>query len=484
MHYQMAEAIRTDRSRAKDREPSLKLSSLKRRLLSGGAWALCSKTMTALVFLAIDALLARFLTPEDLGIYYLAFSIVVVSTALAELGLGRAAVRLLGENFGLYEPRRVWHIIRTVLLLGLVGASSTAIIYFFLGGALAKYAFNVPGLAAVTGLMAGWMITITLKRILTEIFRGLHDIRLASIFGISAEGLISGSFLLLGLGILFWMKEVTLNMVILLIVISGLCSIFIAGWALYRKMKHLPRLGAESDDPMNRLGVGDIVRLALPMLVISMANLALTTQADVWILGMFRPQGDLAIYGAAARLMMLISIPLMMVNSVVPPIIAELNAQGKKNNLERMLRTTATVAGLPSLLMLVGLIFCAGSILSLIYGEYYKGGAMVLALLGLGQVVNVWAGSCGLTLMMAGHQSTMMWISILLSGISIGVGILAASHFGIVGMAMVSAGRLICQNLLMLVFARKRVGVWTHAYLAPAQLVRLIKSVAHATKMF
>lgn len=484
MHHQMAEAIRTDCSIAKEPVLSFKLPSLKHRLLSGGAWALCSKTMTALVFLAIDSLLARLLTPDDLGVYYLAFSIVVVSASVAELGLGRAVVRLLGEGFGLYQSWRVWHIIRMVLLLGLAGALSTAIIYFLFGGALAKYAFNVPGLAGITGLVAGWMITITLKRILTEIFRGLHDIRLASIFGISSEGLISGLFLLLGLGILLWMKDVTLNTVILLIVISGLCSIFLAGWALYRKMKHLPRPRIEGNEPMNRLASGEVMRLALPMLFISMASLALTTQADVWILGMFRPQEDLAIYGAAARLTMLIGIPLMIVNSVVPPIIAELNAQGEKNNLEQVLRTTATLAGLPSLLMLIVLIPCAGSILSLIYGEYYRGGAMVLALLSFGQVVSVWAGSCGLTLMMTGHQSTMMWISILLSCISIGVGTLAAWHFGIVGMAMVSAGRLIFQNLLMLVFARKRVGVWTHAYLSPAQLVRLIKPLARLTKMF
>ena len=56
---------------------------LRTRLLHGGAWALTMRLAGALAFLGANALLARILAPNDLGVYYLAASLV---TAIAAVG--------------------------------------------------------------------------------------------------------------------------------------------------------------------------------------------------------------------------------------------------------------------------------------------------------------------------------------------------------------------------------------------------------------
>jgi len=65
--------------------------------------------------------------------------------------------------------------------------------------------------------------------------------------------------------------------------------------------------------------------------------------------------------------------------------------------------------------------------------------------------------------MMTGHQRDMMNLSILAAVLGISGELLLVRPFGIVGVATATATAQIIQNALMLTFARRRVGIWTHA---------------------
>ncbi|NIR58784.1 MAG: flippase, partial [Gammaproteobacteria bacterium] len=59
----------------------------------------------------------------------------------------------------------------------------------------------------------------------------------------------------------------------------------------------------------------------------------------------------------------------------VPPYIAELYARGEKRRLERILRQTAALAGIPAIVVLVAFIFFGGPILGTFYPDSYAAGA-------------------------------------------------------------------------------------------------------------
>ncbi|MFQ5707300.1 MAG: oligosaccharide flippase family protein [bacterium] len=440
------------------------LPSIKQRLLSGGAWALTTKILTGVVFLLMNSLLTRLITPEDLGLYFLVLSIVMFGSLFGEMGLSRVILRFVAESLGLNQSASAKRIIRLVLCLGLVGALGTAIIYILLSDLLAIYVFKTSVLQPVSGLIAGCMIAAILKRILIEIFRGFHDIRLATLFGITAEGFIPGLFLLIGLLIIWCFNIADLQNVVLITGVSGFSTVFLAGWILNRKLKRLPSSNGHNSN--NLINTRRVLTVAFPMLITTLISFTLTMQADIWILSIFRPRSEVALYGAAARLISLIGFALMIVNSVVPPIIAELNAQGQTHKLERVLRLTATLAGLPAFIILIILVLFNRWILGFVFGEFYTGAAVVLILLSFGQLANVSAGSCGLTLMMTGNERTIMWLSVFIGIFSIVGGILAASKFGIIGMASVSSARLVLQNILMLIYTKHKVGIWTHVNLS------------------
>ncbi len=440
---------------------------LKRRLLSGGAWAFGSKILVALAGLISSALLARLLTPQALGTYFLAYSILNVGTSLGALGLTGTVVRLVAEGMGLNLFGRVRRVIDVALGVGTLGALSVGLAYFLFGDDLAKAVFNAPALAAITGLVAGWLVVSTLQSLLGETFRGFHDIRLASILGgqvgggttgVATLALVTASLLVL------WLVngQATLATVVLLAICSGAATTLVAGWLLHRRVTRLPPQTPDEGrkaDPKKVLR--EAISISWPLLIVTFIMMV-RTNGDIWTLGAFLPQEDLALYGAANRLVSMVTMPMAIVTAVAPPLIAEMYSQGRREDLEHALRNTATLTGIPALLASMVCIFFAGPILGLVYGNYYREGAVVLALLSIGLLASVLAGSCGIVLSYTGHQKTQMVITIATSAATLIAMLATAGPYGIVGVAMSKTAGQVLQNGIVLLVVKQKTGMWTH----------------------
>ena len=131
-----------------------------------------------------------------------------------------------------------------------------------------------------------------------------------------------------------------------------------------------------------------------------------------------------------------------------------------------MLRASATLACIPALLALLIFTFFGGPTLALVYGDYYRGAAPILVLLSLGQMVNMWTGSCAMILTMTRHEMAMMVIAVVSGLITVSAAILLVRPYGVIGVAAATATGIILRNLLTLFYAKRRVDVWTHVSLA------------------
>lgn len=436
-------------------------SSLTGRLLSGSAWALGGRVALAFTGLANNALLARLLDPEDLGVYFIAFSLVSLGAVAGALGLNQTVIRFVSESMALERFGRTRSAVTSSLTLGFCGAFVVGLLYLLFGGTLSKMLFDSPALLAVSGLVAGWMVAMSLQNLMAEVFRGFHDIRSASVF----SGPLAGASLLVFLGALYWVNgRASLGAVLVLGMCSGLVSVLFASLVLRGRVATLPLKGVG-----DQVRLAELLRVSWPILVSSI-TLFVLTQADVWILGAFRSQEEVALYGAAARLVFLVAMPLLVVNAVVPPLISEMHATQGRQSLQRMLRSTATLAGVPAFLLLLVFAFLSGPLLGIVYGDFYRAAAFILILLSVGRMVNVWAGSCGVVLMLTGHQNTMMGITVVTGLLTVLGSLWLVGGYGAEGVAVVTTVMLVVQNLLMLLFARIRVGVWTHATFSPAEI--------------
>ena len=95
------------------------------------------------------------------------------------------------------------------------------------------------------------------------------------------------------------------------------------------------------------VGAKEVLDDAIPFLAIALTALVLLS-ADVFILARLGSPEEVALYGMVSRLVTLVVMPLLVVNLVMPPIVAEMYAQGRTGRLERTLRTFSTLAGVPS----------------------------------------------------------------------------------------------------------------------------------------
>jgi O-antigen/teichoic acid export membrane protein len=440
---------------------------LRRRLLRGGGWAFGGKILVALCGLISSALLARLLPPQALGTYFLAYSIVNVGTSLGALGLTGTVVRLVAQSMGLNLFGRVRGVIGVVLGVGTLGSLGVGLAYLLFGDALAKTVFNAPALAAITGLVAGWIMVGTLHGLLGETFRGFHDVRLATILGGQTTGAATGLAtvaLLTASLFLLWVVDVrtTVATVVLLAICSGAANTLVAGWLLHRKVTSLPpQTPDEGKEPDPKKVLGEVLSISLPLLIVTLVMM-IRTSGDVWTVGYELPEQELALYGAANRLVSMVTMPMVIVTAVAPPLIAEMYSQGRREDLEHTLRSMATLTGIPAWLASMACIFFAAPILGLVYGPYYSEGALVLAVLSIGLFASVCAGSCGIVLAYTGHQKTLMVITIATSAATLIAMFATVEPYGIVGVAIAKTAGQILQNVIVLLVVKHKTGMWTH----------------------
>ena len=426
---------------------------LKRRLVSGGFWALGAKIGSVVFAVGVNALLARLLSIEEMGAYFLILSVVTAAALIVRGGLEQTSLRLVAESIGLGALSRARSAVAKVFLL--VTASAIVVggfLWIFGWGLLADFVFQMPVMAAASGLITLWVIAMAYQMLIAQTFRGFNDVRLASIFGGLATSFLSALFFAS-----VWLTVGQASLVTVLTITLGCTSLsMLLGLGLMvPKVRTIPAGG----EPIS---FAEILSNAAPLLVVNLTFIIIET-ADIWLMGAFRGPEEVAIYGAARRLVLLISMAQYVANSAISPTIGVLHAQGQTRKLERWLRLTATLVSIPGTLVIVAFMLAGTLILELVFGPTYREGGGILIILAVGKLFVSLTGSCTATLVMAGYNRSVMWISLIAGAIGLGAAAAVVESHGGIGVAAAMATAAGFQHILMLIFARKLCGVWTHA---------------------
>jgi O-antigen/teichoic acid export membrane protein len=433
---------------------SVLLEGLVDRLLSGGAWAFVGRAGSILATAAVTFVLARLLNAQDLGTYFLGLSVAALGTTAGKLGLDQAAVKLIASATAGDAPGQIRRIISVVFGVGSLGALLVAIALVDGPGKLiaarVMRSNRLLHIMVFVGLFAGATV---FERLVAESFRGFNAIREAVLFG---GFLRNWTLFVIYLGALLFLPELSLGgvLTVALVTILGFTAI-----GTLRLVSALPLSKPQAE----RVELAEIMRLAWPLYVTTVAYVLLNN-LDLWVVGSLAGEDAVAAYGVAVKLMLFVSFPILVVNAVVPPVISGLSTQRHLGRLEEVLRSSATLAGIPALLV-GGMLIIAGSpIVKIAFGSEYANTVtvVVLDLLVLGQLISVWAGSCGLTLMMAGHHTRMMAITLMSAAFTLGAAFALGSFIGPIGVALGAALGQIGQNLIMWITVRRVLGIWTH----------------------
>jgi O-antigen/teichoic acid export membrane protein len=201
------------------------------------------------------------------------------------------------------------------------------------------------------------------------------------------------------------------------------------------------------------------VDVAGAMFMISLANIVLSMQTDVVIVGSLLGTTAAGHYSIASQMSWIAIFGVMAVLSMASPMFAELHAQGRGADLQRLVQLASrmtTIVALPAVLvMIIGGRFILG-----LFGESFVGAYPVLIVLCLAQLVGaLWGGVAGFMMTMTGHQKQ---AAIIVGVSAVGYMILAfvlTPAFGAVGTATATVVTYTGRSVAMWLYIKRTTGI-------------------------
>lgn len=440
------------------------MASLHKTIIHGTGWAFFLRVLNAGAVLAVNMLLTRILSPEDVGLYFLVLSLVSLLTYLSSFGLHLAVVRLVAEALAKKLSGRARSLVYRVLGLSL--ANGCLVFLVMVGGGMHlvnELFYKSEGLERSILLASLWVLTWALQMNVAEIFRGLHDIKFAVLF---RRLFSSGCFLLFLLFCLYDATGITFDTVLWGTVGSWVTSSAVSLILCFGKTRSLKGEGRSS--------YGEIIGLAWPLGFTSLFTLGMA-QADIWILGAIGPLDNLAVYGVVVRLLRQVLFPLFVITATIQPLIAGLYTEGRKSELQDVLRGATTVATGVGIGVLLWVFFFGEWTLVVLFGEYYATGNMLLLILSVGTLFRMIDCSNQMTLMMTGHERVAMMLSLLYTLSVVFGGILVVPIYGVIGMSVVMAMTSMLRCILHSYFVKRQTGLLTMPCLNPKTAIEIIR---------
>lgn len=397
----------------------------------------------------LAVLLARFLGSRGYGHYALAFAWSTLLGVPALLGLNTFLVR----GIAVYEARERWALMKGLLFRAnqLVFMASSLIAACGIVVALAFLSPSFRGPFCVAMLLVP-VTSLTLLR--QGAMQGFGRV----VQGQFPEYLIRPLLIIVGVVVLrFLGSDVLTPTTALGANLMGVSVAFAVGVLMLRRA--LPAvLHTVQPDYVTR----EWLRVSLPMMLISgvwIANNYLTTL----IVGALDGARGAGIYTAVQKGAEVIVILLYATNMALAPAIARLHADKDWSGLERttehMARATLVVSAPVAVAFMVFPHFYLG-----LFGASFQAGATALVVLALGQLINAAAGPSGNVLLMTGQERVAV--------AGVGVGLIAnvvlavalVPLFGVTGGAVAFASSLVLWNTVLVVLARRLVGINVTAF--------------------
>lgn len=235
-------------------------------------------------------------------------------------------------------------------------------------------------------------------------------------------------------------------------VASTCCLVLIAIWCVRAAPQGMADEGGRAHSPA-------WAPAALTMLFVSGIQMVLT-QIDTIMVGSLLDATRAGYYGTASRLAGLTAFGATAAYTVVAPRIAAAHAAGDRPGLQAMLDTTSrailSFAGAVALVLFVGGRWILG-----LWGDAFVTATVALNLLAVANLVNACGGPTGYIMTMTGHERT---AALVLTGavlLNLALNALLIPHFELVGAGSATLATLVAWNVVIVTYARRRVGVST-----------------------
>lgn len=402
---------------------------------------------TVLAYLSILAL-ARWMGAAEYGVYTYALAWVYLLVMPAGLGLPAASVRFLPEYLARgaaalvrgFLARSVWLTLLTSATIAVLGI---AVVQLQLDRISPPYHLSLvialAGLPVIALLVLGSQIGRSFGWVKTayspsQIWHPLVVLIIAGMLAVTGN------------------PPAARFMVLVSMAVAAAC-VLVQGAIYLRRLAPSLRHVVPANDHRAWL------RVALPLLLID-GFTALINYSDLLMIGLFAGPAAVAYYAAASRTAALVDFFFGSVNALSGPRMAELYAQGRKEELQVLLSGIAPWITWPPM-VIAAVLSLAGSVLLRLFGHGFEGAWMALVLLAFANLVSSVTGPSALLLNVTGHQDTSAKVFGAAAVVNVALNAVFIPRFGLTGAALATTIAITTSNLALVILAQRKLGIET-----------------------
>jgi O-antigen/teichoic acid export membrane protein len=417
----------------------------------GGAVAFALRiASTGLGFLNQIAL-ARILGAGGTGEVILALSVISIAVLISSFGMQGAMVRFIPYYLARDESQKLKAIVLFALKFCLAISIGAMLLIIVLSKYLSLDIFHEPGLIKLLPVVAVVLPLSVFNEVTSGVLRGFKDI----FKSLLPRPVISPLLRLLVFLIMTISMPTPLSGVIAFAVGELVAALISIRFLLFRTREVRPLYDRHENI--------ELLKVAATM-IFTGVSVFLYTQADLWIVGMFRNTEEVGIYGVVSRLVTLIAFSLGAFSTIISPIMSSLYTARKNDELKEVV--SESTRWILSLSVPITLFFVLEGdyILQFLYGKHFSSGYISLVILSVGQLFASGAGLVGWLLQMTGSHRVFMNISIAWGIINVVLNIILVPRYGMNGaavstaiclaMAKINSAWIIFRKMSVITFAR------------------------------
>lgn len=413
-----------------------------REVFRGASVAFAARLGGAAARLGQNVAVAWLLGPSQTGLFLLASTSATVAAMAGRLGLDNTLVRFSAACAAQNDWRGVRGVASRSMAMVLVGSTAAAVVLLVGAKTLAIRAFDAPMLAPALVAVAVAIVPMSIYTVYGQLLKGIKRTG-QGVFVLAAAAPAVSVVLILAMAPRWGLMGAVTAYVLAAVVAAVLGGLW---WR-----RAVP--------PGSRpFPAQELLRSSLPLFVHSMLQMVVR-HASLVMLGIFSTSSDVGVYGIAFRTAFLVSYVLIAVNSIAAPKFSALHAEGKRDALRRTAQGSTFLMCLVAAPVLAVFVVFPDQVMR-VYSSDFASGGTLMAILAVGQFVNVATGSVQMLLIMCGHERWIVRTTTVAAALALILNSAFIPRWGAVGAAVATSTVWVVQNLLVLVAVRFKLGFW------------------------
>jgi O-antigen/teichoic acid export membrane protein len=398
-----------------------------------------------LINFGIGILLARFLGPEDYGVYSFLMWFLSLAQLFVNLGLGNMVVRYLAEAIGRQDKQEVNSLVGLALWIRI--AASIIIVAVLIGFAqFWANLFGSPSSGPFFIILAVGILPNVLNFLISSIFGGFQKYEYAAYVM-----LVSNPLRALGIVIVcilgFGIREILFASIF-----SWFVGVFVGLFLLRRLIPLRSLLTRPRLNPQTKRAL----KYTMIMTAIFFLGYFQTQRAEIFFLGIYQSTQAVGFYTIAFLLAQnSIGLVLQVFSGVLVPAVSEQFARGDIDRIRAIYLTSARYLMMFGLPLAIGGMALSAPIIKLFYGAEYAASILMLQILLLPFAFLAISNAATGVLYGMDQPSKVLTVGAGLILLSIGLDIWIIPKFGAIGAAVASSIPRVLSAVMYIHFASK-----------------------------